>query len=342
MITCLQSTTETSSSLMLWLILTLSYQLRISGRESSLIWWFKGRVPVWIAKQEGNHTRIRSKGHREDTVQSSPQPPAIQSSPFLHAGSTGEFPAAAGPPFTSGGTASFQHTHTHTQQWTEETHRWKEVNADKAARGSGDRFHGARVHRDDRLAQSSFWLKVFSDQRGECFENVGLKTVWASFHQAFLYVLYFHLSETHWRWVCKFSCSQTLKCRACTTNINYNIVTSVILLTCKLMRIFFSSSSALDSCLTSCLKCTKHEQVSGAVPTQAIVGSLCFCDAPVLALQQLHRGPQVSQLVLELFQRRGGKRRVPHLRGWCPTWGGRRGDRAVARVWQGKHRGFGG
>lgn len=148
-------------------------------------------------------------------------------------------------------------------------------------------------------------------------------------------MLYLHLSETRWPLVCRFPCSRPQTCSACRANGIYNIVTPVIVLTCKLMRIFFSSSSALDNCLTSCLKCTKHEQVSGAVPTQAIAGSLCFRDAPVLGLQQLHRGPQVPHLVLELFQRRGGQRRVPHLRGWCPTRRGRRGGRAVAGVWQG-------
>lgn len=41
--------------------------------------------------------------------------------------------------------------------------------------------------------------------------------------------------------------------------------------TCKLTRIFFSSSSALDNCLTSCLKGT-NDYVSGAALARPAVG----------------------------------------------------------------------
>lgn len=77
MITCLQSTTETSSSRTRWLILTLSYRRRITGRQShlskrSLIWWFKGRVPIWIAKQERDHTDKKRRPQRGHSAELAP------------------------------------------------------------------------------------------------------------------------------------------------------------------------------------------------------------------------------------------------------------------------------
>lgn len=112
--------------------------------------------------------------------------------------------------------------------------------------------------------------------------------------------------------------------------------------TCKLMRIFFSSSSALDNCLTSCLKHTNVTMSAAAFSHGPPSGWFVFRDAPVVALQQLHRGSQVSQLVLEFFKHCWSQRWVPHLGGWRQTWGGRRGGRAVAGVWRGQDRRFGG
>lgn len=81
---------------------------------------------------------------------------------------------------------------------------------------------------------------------------MALEPIRASFHQAFLDVLYFHLSETNSRWDVKLPLFHT-----CDEQV-WKIV-----LTCKLMRTFFSSSSALDNCLTSCLKHTKTRPRQG-------------------------------------------------------------------------------
>lgn len=119
MITCLQSRTETSSSLILRLILTLSYRLRISGRESHVS---RRKTPSMDSKtRTQSHTGKKRRPQRGHSAELAP-PARHTSSPFLHAGSTAEVPAA---PLGTGGTAGFQHT----QQGSEETHRWEEVNA---------------------------------------------------------------------------------------------------------------------------------------------------------------------------------------------------------------------
>lgn len=75
MITCLQNTIETSSWLILQLILTLSCSAEEESHVSkmSLIWWFDRRVPKRIAKQECIHAKKRSKA-TERTEQCSARP----------------------------------------------------------------------------------------------------------------------------------------------------------------------------------------------------------------------------------------------------------------------------
>lgn len=116
-------------------------------------------------------------------------------------------------------------------------------------------------------------------------------------------------------------------------------------LTCKLSRILFSSSSELVSCFISCLESTSITvsiYTNTKTCTRAGIVSVWGTHSPMLALQHFHRGPQVPQLVPDFLKRRGGQRWVPQLWGGAQTRGGRRGNGAMAGVWQGQGRGLGG
>lgn len=69
-------------------------------------------------------------------------------------------------------------------------------------------------------------------------------------------------------------------------------------------------------------------------------GAYDIDDIPVLALQQFYGGPQVSQLVPEFLQCRGGQRWMPELGGGGQTRGGRRGGGAMAGGRRGQDRGL--
>lgn len=106
--------------------------------------------------------------------------------------------------------------------------------------------------------------------------------------------------------------------------------------TCKLIRILFSSSSALLSCFISCLfrtnQARKRRQSfhrDGKREHSELMWQR-WSSLPVLALQQLYRGPQVSELVLQFLQRHRGQRWVAQLGGGAYARGGRRRGGAMA------------
>lgn len=282
---------------MLWLILTVSFPADdIRTRKSHF-----QRVPNLMVQRKSpykdsktrthSHTRKKQRpqrGHR--TVQRSPEATAIQSPPFLH---TLKVPVrflqrpglhsvpVARPDFNTDSS---------------------KLNRDALLKRSEHRIRRREGEgRDSAVLMSIIWHKVCfgskcSRTNSVCIQtlapDVALKTTW-SFHQAFLYVLYFHLSETHECWDFKFP--RFHKCERSVMNKR----------TCKLMRIFFSSSSALDNCLTSCLNYT-NDHVSGAVLTRPAVGLVCFswrtCAGSSAApprLSGLSAGSWVLQALLE-------------------------------------------
>lgn len=274
MITCLQNTIETSSSLILWLILTVSFSADdIRTRKSRF-----QKVPNLMVHRKSpykysktrthSHTRKKQRpqrGHR--TVQRSPETTAIQSSPFLH---TLKVPVRFLQPGPGLHSVPVARPDFNTES--------SKLNRDALLKRSEHRIRRREGEERDSTVLMSIvtiiWHKVCfgskcSRTNSVCIQmlasDVALKTT-GSFHQAFLYVLYFHLWETHWCWDFKFP-----RFHEC----EMSVMNKPTFLTCKLMRIFFSSSSALDSCLTSCLKHT-NDHVNSAILTRPAVGLVCF------------------------------------------------------------------
>lgn len=177
MITCLQNTIETSSSLKLWLILTVSFSADdIRTRKSRF-----QRVPNLMVQQKSpyknsktrthSHTRKKQRpqrGHR--TVQRPPETTATQSSPFLDTLKVQvRFLQRPGLHSVPAARPDFN---TDSSKLNRDALLKRSEHRIRRRGGRGERSRGADVHRDHHLAQSLFWLKVFSDQ--QCmYSNVG-------------------------------------------------------------------------------------------------------------------------------------------------------------------------